>query len=214
MDIFAIGELALISVCLIVYMIFLPAKVRNFPINVLFLAIIISLVVCLQTFELKAFDRDINLVELGLRFDNFWPAVRLFVPIAIVIGFIFIVAGLWRKKIAINRHFLITFFGYPLFAFAQQCLILGFFFQKFQIFFGASIINILLCAAVFSFLHYPDKLFMFVTFVGAVIWLWIFIQVPNLFASAFFHGWLGAMFYYFVLGGSSLENFLKQPKKE
>lgn len=182
----------------------MPTKRKNLLPQIGLLTGLLFFVVLFQ------FIHGVSLIGLGLRFDNFWAAVKLLTPFAVILGLVFIVAGLWRKTAVISHHFLITFFFYPLWALAQQYLILGFFFQKFRTLFGANILNICLCAVIFSLLHYPEKLLMLVTFIGAIIWIWAFIQIPNLFALSFFHGWLGAMFYYFVLGEGSLEKLLKK----
>jgi uncharacterized protein len=53
---------------------------------------------------------------------------------------------------------------------------------------------------MFGFMHYPDRWLMAGTFVLALLYCLIYLRERNLFALGLFHGWLGAVFYYTVVG--------------
>lgn len=197
LNIAVIIELVLGLFCLFIFMKFLP-RCRRFPKSIIFLTGFIFVTIFLQILH------KISLDEMGLRFDTFWPAIKLLGPFSAIVVLALVIVGLVRKKAIINRYFLITFLLYPAWALCQQYLILCFFFPRFQIIFGINILSILLCAVIFSWLHYPDKLFMGICFIGALIWTSVFIMAPNLFVSAFFHGWIGTLIYYFALGENRL----------
>lgn len=197
MNIAVIIELTLGLICLFVFMKFPPRR-RRFPKSIIFLAGFIFVTIFLQILHKVSWD------EMGLRFDTFWPAIKLLGPFSAIVVLTLVIVGLVRKTAIINRHFLITFLLYPAWALCQQYLILCFFFPRFQIIFGTNIWSILLCAVIFSWLHYPSRLFMGICFVGALIWTSVFIIAPNLFVLAIFHAWIGTFIYYFALGENRL----------
>lgn len=55
-------------------------------------------------------------------------------------------------------------------------------------------------ALLFGLIHYPFTLLMIGTFFLALFYTYTFLRFRNLYVLGFFHGWLGAFFYYLVLG--------------
>ncbi|MEO1033149.1 MAG: CPBP family intramembrane glutamic endopeptidase, partial [Bacteroidota bacterium] len=69
---------------------------------------------------------------------------------------------------------------------------------------------ILLTAIVFSLVHYPSLWLMIGTFILALFYGYIYLRAKNIFVLGTLHGWLGALFYYTVVGQDPFaEVFLK-----
>ena len=59
-------------------------------------------------------------------------------------------------------------------------------------------------AALFSVAHAPDLTLMSLTFFAGCLWIFIFLRHPNLWPLGIWHGLLGALAYYAVLGRDPL----------
>ena len=59
---------------------------------------------------------------------------------------------------------------------------------------------VLITALVFGAVHYPHHLLIAGTFVLALVYAVLSLKNRNLIVLGTFHGWLGAFFYYTVLG--------------
>jgi uncharacterized protein len=59
---------------------------------------------------------------------------------------------------------------------------------------------ILFSALLFSCVHYPFVLLMIGTFLLALFYGSIYLKEKNILALGLFHGWLGGLFYYTVVG--------------
>jgi membrane protease YdiL (CAAX protease family) len=131
--------------------------------------------------------------DLGFRFDNFLPALKLLLLPMILIGGLCLLVGWWfgdeinflrwhaGRPIAVQ---LALGFGWGL---LQQYVLQGFINRRMQISLGPGWLSILLVATIFGALHLPNPWLTFVTFVGGAIWAAVYQRVPNLFALAVSH---------------------------
>ena len=62
------------------------------------------------------------------------------------------------------------------------------------------IVIILIAAILFGLIHYPYNWLMVGTFVLAIFYGYIFLRERNVYVMGLFHGWLGALFFYTVVG--------------
>lgn len=131
--------------------------------------------------------------ELGFRLDNFSQALKLLlIPmvlvaiLSLVIGFMFGARPDFLRWHAERR--LIAQLGLgTAWGFVQQYVLQSFLNRRAQIVWGRGAISVLVTAAIFAGLHFPNPWLMVVTFVGGLIWANVFQRAPNLFALALSH---------------------------
>lgn len=159
--------------------------------NKFIIAVPIALAVLLMIVSHRT--RAEGLRDLGFRFDNFLPALRLLViPVVVVAGVVLLVAWTTNTPLDFLRWFRqrnfalqMTFsFGWGL---AQQYVLQGFLNRRAMIVLGRGWLSVLLVAAVFGLLHLPNPWITAITFIAGVIWAAIYQRVPNLFALAITH---------------------------
>lgn len=132
--------------------------------------------------------------DLGLRFDNFLHALKLLLlPMIVVAGISLAIGWLagarpdffrWHSERLILLQLALGF-GW---GFVQQYVLQGFINRRTQVVWGRGAVSVLLTALVFSALHFPNPWLMVITFVGGLIWAFVYQRAPNLFALALSHG--------------------------
>jgi membrane protease YdiL (CAAX protease family) len=132
-------------------------------------------------------ERGESAREIGFRLDNFLAACRLLV-IPTVAALVLILGVAWGLggSIAISP-FRSRFLLLPLWALFQQYALNGFVNRRSQIAFGKGTNTVLLVALIFASLHLPNLWLAVITFVGGVVWAWVYQRQPNLFALAVSH---------------------------
>ena len=138
--------------------------------------------------------RGESLRDLGFRLDNLLPALKLLLLPMVVIAAIALLIGLlsgtrpdffrWHGERLILFQLALGF-GWGL---LQQYVLQSFVNRRAQIIWGRGIVSVLLTALIFSLLHFPNPWLMLVTFVGGLVWAFVYQRQPNLFALAFSHG--------------------------
>jgi membrane protease YdiL (CAAX protease family) len=139
------------------------------------------------------FLRRENLRELGFRFDNFLQAMKLLAPPMIVVALLSLGLGLifgarpdlfrWHPERHIAGQLALGF----AWGFLQQYVLQSFINRRAQIVWHRGVRSVLLTALIFAFLHFPNPWLMLVTFVGGVVWAFVYQRAPNLFALALSH---------------------------
>lgn len=153
------------------------------PISLLFVLIITSQILRRET------PRD-----LGLRADNFLHALKLLVvPMALVAVLSFVIGLLSGARLDFFRWHAGRMFGLQLllgiaWGFLQQYVLQGFVNRRAQLIWGRGTISLLVTSLVFAGLHFPNPWLMVVTFIGGVVWAFVYQRAPNLFALALSHG--------------------------
>lgn len=137
--------------------------------------------------------RGESLRDLGFRFDNFLPAVKLLLLPMLLTAGLCLLTGWWLgEKINFLRWHperpivgqLLLGIGWGL---VQQYVLQSFINRRAQIIWGPGWPSILVVAAVFGSLHLPNPSLAAVTFVGGVVWAAVYQKAPNMFALAVSH---------------------------
>lgn len=180
-------ELAsIVMSALVVEWVVLPLAGRRSPLMLLPLASLVVLLVC------SARWREEDARSLGLRFDNFVPAMRsLLLPMTAGAGLLLAFGWLMREAgYGGSRGWRGVSGVYAwsvLWALAQQYVLQAFVNRRAQIVFGAGVRSVGLVALVFAMLHLPNLPLAVATFVGGAVWAHVYQRTPNLFALAASH---------------------------
>jgi membrane protease YdiL (CAAX protease family) len=137
--------------------------------------------------------RGESLRDLGFRFDNFLRAgARLLVPM-ILIAIACLAIG-WRsgERVDLFRWHVSRPLGVQLllgflWGFIQQYMLQSFVNRRAQIIWGKGFPGILLVAFIFGGLHLPNPWLTTITFVGGLVWAFVYQRAPNIFALAVSH---------------------------
>lgn len=143
------------------------------------------------------------LKDWGFRNDNFRRVMFLMFPFALFsIGSFFII-GYFQGTINLSWHILPLLITYPIWGTIQQFLTIGLIAGNLSTL-KATKLNrstvILLTAILFSLVHYPSIWLLIGTFILALVYGYYYLKAKNLYVLGILHGWLGALFYYTVVG--------------
>ncbi len=138
-------------------------------------------------------QRRETLRDLGFRLDNFAHAVLLLLlpmlattVVLLMVGWLS-AAGInflrWRSGSALVIQ-LVLGFAWGL---VQQYVLQGFINRRAIIVFGRGWLSVLLVAAIFAALHFPNAWLAVATFVGGFVWAAVYQRAPNIFALALSH---------------------------
>ena len=126
--------------------------------------------------------------DIGFRFDNFWAATRLLLlPTTVAAVLIVLVSWLIRGHGFAFAPLRLRFLSLPLWALFQQYALQGFINRRAQLSLGNGVKSIVLVAAIFSLMHFPNPVLMALTLIGGVLWATVYQRTPNLFALALSH---------------------------
>jgi len=139
----------------------------------------------------------------GFRMNNFFSVIKRLLPLGFVAVIAFVGVGLYQNTLNVTWHIIPILILYPLWGVIQQFLLIGLTVGNLQDFperkFDKALV-ILIAALLFGAIHYPFTWLMIATFFLAVVYGWIYWKERNLYVLGIFHGWLGGIFYYTVLG--------------
>jgi uncharacterized protein len=144
-----------------------------------------------------------SLVEWGFRHDNFKSVIKRILPFGIVAIASFLLIGYQLKTINLTWHILPILLLYPIWGVIQQFLVISLVGGNLQDLKKANwnkMVIILIAAVLFGLVHYPHYWLVVGTFILAIFYGYIFLKERNIYAMGLFHGWLGAIFFYTVLG--------------
>jgi len=139
----------------------------------------------------------------GFRTDNFRSVIKMLLPFAIFALITCVAVGIYRNTIIVSWHIIPILLLYPLWGVIQQYLLIALTTGNLQDLqqqkFNKGII-IFFAAILFAIVHYPFTWLIIGTFFLATIYGWVYWKERNLYVLGLFHGWLGGIFYYTVLG--------------
>ena len=138
-------------------------------------------------------DRN-NLSMWGINKTEFIPALKLlWVPTILFVS----VPFFWSLIVGNPVPYLKILFEiaiYPFYAFGQLLIFLAFPMSRFKRYSQSPVQITLAVAGLFALIHWPNGIVMLACFFSMVIWSWVYLRHPNLFAVAISMGIAAAMF--------------------
>ena len=141
--------------------------------------------------------------EWGFRMDNFREVLKMVLPFGIGAVLIFFIIGSIQNTLNLTWHIIPILVIYPVWGVIQQFLIIGLvegnLLDQNAISIPKSVV-VIFTAILFGLLHYPYWWLVLGTFILALFYGFIYIRSRNLYVLGLFHGWLGGIFFYTVVG--------------
>jgi len=135
---------------------------------------VVFAITCWLTYILYRAKQDKNSLKYyGFRVDNFKETLKLMLPFGVVAIVSFFIIGYLQGSIHLTWHIIPLLITYPIWGVIQQFLTIGLI---------AGNLNDLKSVRLNKVYGY------------------LYLRVKNVYAMGLFHGWLGALFYYTVLG--------------
>jgi uncharacterized protein len=139
----------------------------------------------------------------GFRTDTFREALLMVLPFAVVSLAIFFAVGFYRGTINMTWNIIPVLILYPIWGTIQQFLVIGLVAGNLKDLNKnspnhASIICV--TALLFGLLHYPFYWLVVGTFILALFYGYVYLRIRNVYVLGIFHGWLGGLFFYTVVG--------------
>ena len=139
----------------------------------------------------------------GFRTDNFKQVLKMLMPFGILSVISFFSVGYFLGTINMTWHIIPILLLYPIWGVIQQFLVIGLVAGNLQDLKGQKLndfLIILLTALLFGFIHYPYYWLILGTFILALVYGYIYLKARNVYVMGLFHGWLGGLFFYTVVG--------------
>jgi uncharacterized protein len=139
----------------------------------------------------------------GFRWDNFRQVLRIALPFGLISIAVFFLVGYYLGTVNLSWHIIPIMILYPIWGTIQQFLLLALVAGNLQDLKERKLPDaaiIFATALLFAMLHYPSFWLIGGTFVLALFYGYAYLRTRNLFVMGIFHGWMGALFYYTVVG--------------
>jgi len=139
----------------------------------------------------------------GFRTDNVKEVTLKILPFGVVSIIAFLIVGYMRNTINFNWHIIPILIFYPIWGVIQQFLVIGLVAGNMQDLQKNKLNQfaiIVLTATLFGLVHYPYYWLIAGTFVLALVYGFIYLKARNVYVMGLFHGWLGGLFFYTVVG--------------
>lgn len=135
--------------------------------------------------------------DIGFRWDTFGATSRLLVPAVLIGGAVIVTAALVLDEIRLpsSESGAGRVAQFIVLGIAQQYVLVGFFFRRFERVTGSSLAPAI-TALAFALLHLPNVFLTIVTFVGGLVACHVYRRSPNVWANGIAHGLLAALLYY------------------
>lgn len=142
--------------------------------------------------------------QLGIRTDNLGASLALMSWFVAVAAVIMALVAMAKNRFTWTWNMTVSVILYPLWGYAQQFLILSFINVRLMELHWPVVVIALLTGFAFMLLHVPDKWLMPATFGLGFYFSLLFQEQPNILTLGIAHGWLGVLYYYWVIGKDPL----------
>jgi hypothetical protein len=152
----------------------------------------------------------------GFRKKGFKESLKIMLPLSAVVVTSFVIIGIINKTIIFNWHIIPILILYPCWGTIQQFLIIGLInrnltdLKKTKLSRG---VITLFAASLFAIVHFPSWPLIGATFLLAIFYSFIYLRFNNLWMLGLFHGWLGGLFYFFLLNRDPWLEFIEAINK-
>lgn len=139
----------------------------------------------------------------GLNTLHFKKTFFQLFPVALLIVIGFIVVGEYIETNILSWHIIPILILYPLWGVIQQFIMIGIFASNLRDMQSVQLpqyVIVILIALIFAGIHYPFLFLIIGTFFLALAYTTLFFKNRNLIVMGIYHGWLGAFFYYTIMG--------------
>jgi uncharacterized protein len=129
-------------------------------------------------------------------------------PFAILSVLLFHFIGNQRGTNVLNWNIIPILLLYPIWGIIQQFIIVALIARNMSDMERVKIpegLVVLLTAVVFALVHFPFLILVGATFLLAIVYTLLYLRGRNLLVLGLYHGWLGAVFFYTVLGRDAWE---------
>lgn len=148
----------------------------------------------------------------GFRTDTFQKVLKMILPFGLIAVVACVTVGYFLGTLHLTWHIFPILLLYPVWGVIQQFLVIGLVAGNLQdltsIRWSNSVI-IVITALLFGLIHYPYGWLMLGTFVLALLYGFIYLKARNVYVMGLFHGWLGAIFFYTVVGRDPFAEIMK-----
>jgi membrane protease YdiL (CAAX protease family) len=132
--------------------------------------------------------RGESIRDIGFRFDNFGPALRLLAIPTLIAVAVLLGLGWGRFGLRLTKtQYWSWLIWLPVWAIIQQYVLQGYIGRRLELVFGKGPKTALFVALVFALLHLPNPWLSMATFTGGIVWSLVYQRAPNLFALAISH---------------------------
>lgn len=139
----------------------------------------------------------------GLNSLHFKKSFLELLPIFFVIIIGFIIIGKYLETNILSWHIIPILILYPLWGVIQQFIMIGILASNLRDMESLQLpkyLIIIIIAFIFAGIHYPFLFLIIGTFFLALAYTTLFFKNRNLIVMGIYHGWLGAFFYYTIMG--------------
>ncbi len=140
--------------------------------------------------------------EWGFRREGLWPTAALCAALFVIIAGGFAAYAAVRGTFQFPLHTLILMLLYPLYGLMQEFIVLGIVvlnLARIPFLRDHTPLLVLLCASLFAAAHLHDIRELAGTFVLELLVIPIYLRYRNLWPIGVLHGWVGGLFYLWVL---------------
>ena len=135
----------------------------------------------------------------GFRLDTFAPSFRAVTAFSLPVAGVMALVGTSRGTLRFPPHAWILLALYPIWGVIQQFLVQALLVRNLE---GSLPRYVLLVvgSCLFAIVHVPETPLMLATFGLGLVYVPLYLKYRNLWALGLYHGWLGTLFYLWVLG--------------
>lgn len=147
---------------------------------------------------------DIKILKYwGLQSKGFKQTFMELLPFALILSALFVLLGVILKTSVLNIRIIPILLIYPIWGIIQQFIMIGILARNLKDSNRLKISElwiILTTAVIFAIVHFPFLLLVVSTFALALVYTKLYLKGRNLIVLGIYHGLLGALFFYTVLG--------------